>query len=112
MKRGVLIYNPTAGQRNRSAQMLALIEKMREKGLELENAPTSGPGDATAIVRRKLAQGPDVVVVCGGDGTVSEAACGLVGSTVPLAVLPGGTSNVLAREIGRASCRERVYSNV
>jgi YegS/Rv2252/BmrU family lipid kinase len=100
MKRGVLIYNPTAGQRNRSAQMLALIEKMREKGLELENAPTSGPGDATAIVRRKLAQGPDVVVVCGGDGTVSEAACGLVGSTVPLAVLPAGTSNVLARELG------------
>jgi diacylglycerol kinase family enzyme len=73
---------------------------MREKGLELENAPTSGPGDATAIVRRELAQGLDVVVVCGGDGTVSEAACGLVGSNVPLAVLPGGTSNVLARELG------------
>jgi diacylglycerol kinase family enzyme len=99
MKRGVLIYNPTAGQRNRSAQMLALIQKMREKGLELENAPTSGPGDATEIVRRLLPGGLDVVAVCGGDGTVSEAACGLVGSSVPLAVLPGGTSNVLAREL-------------
>ena len=99
MKRGVLIYNPTAGQRNRSAQMLALIEKMREKGLDLENAPTSGPGDATEIVRRLLPGGLDVVAVCGGDGTVSEAACGLVGSSVPLAVLPGGTSNVLAREL-------------
>jgi diacylglycerol kinase (ATP) len=99
MKRGVLIYNPTAGQRNRSAQMLTLIEKMRKKGLELENAPTSGPGDATNIVRSRLAKGVDVVAVCGGDGTVSEAACGLVGSRVPLAVLPGGTSNVLAREL-------------
>jgi len=99
MKRGVLIYNPTAGQRNRAAQMLALIERMRAKGLELENAPTSGPGDATEIVRRRLPGGLDVVAVCGGDGTVSEAACGLVGSSVPLAVLPGGTSNVLAREL-------------
>jgi diacylglycerol kinase (ATP) len=99
MKRGVLIYNPTAGQRNRAAQMLALIDRMQKKGLELENAPTSGPGDATKIVRRILPEKPDVVAVCGGDGTVSEAACGLVGSTVPLAVLPAGTSNVLAREL-------------
>jgi diacylglycerol kinase family enzyme len=79
--------------------MLALIDRMRRKGLELENAPTSGPGDATEIVRRLLPTGLDLVAVCGGDGTVSEAACGLVGSTVPLAVLPGGTSNVLAREL-------------
>src|SRR6476659_2958020 len=99
MKRGVLIYNPTAGQRNRGAEMLSLIDRMRRKGLELENAPTSGPGDATEIVRRLLPGGLDLVAVCGGDGTVSEAACGLVGSTVPLAVLPGGTSNVLAREL-------------
>ena len=99
MKRGVLIYNPTAGQRNRGSQMLALIDRMRKKGLELENAPTSGPGDATEIVRRLLPAGLDLVAVCGGDGTVSEAACGLIGSTVPLAVLPGGTSNVLAREL-------------
>ena len=99
MKRGVLIYNPTAGQRNRAAQMLDVIQKMRRNGLELENAPTSGPGDATRIVQRLLPTGLDVVAVCGGDGTVSEAACGLIGSNVPLAVLPGGTSNVLAREL-------------
>jgi diacylglycerol kinase family enzyme len=79
--------------------MQALIARMREKGLELENAPTSGPGDATEIVRRRVPGGLDVVAVCGGDGTVSEAACGLVGSSVPLAILPGGTSNVLAREL-------------
>jgi diacylglycerol kinase (ATP) len=99
MKRGVLIYNPTAGQRDRAATMRALIERMRSAGLELENAPTSGPGHATEIVRRALPSHPDVIAACGGDGTVSEVACGLVGSTVPLAVLPGGTSNVLAREL-------------
>jgi len=99
MKRGVLIYNPAAGQRNRAAQMLALIERMRAKGLDLENAPTTRQGHATEIVRRLLPGGLDVVAVCGGDGTVSEVACGLVGSSVPLAVLPAGTSNVLAREL-------------
>ena len=99
MKRGVLIYNPTAGQRDRRARMKALIEGMREHGLDLLHCPTAGPGHATEIVKSNLAQGLDVVAVYGGDGTVSEVACGLVGSEVPLAVLPGGTSNVLAREL-------------
>src|ERR1700730_13130121 len=99
MKRGILIYNPTAGQRDLRAQMVALIERTRRRGLELVNAPTSAPGDATRIARSFPARGIDVVVVCGGDGTISEAAAGLIGSEVPLAVLPGGTSNVLAREL-------------
>ena len=100
MKRGLLVYNPTAGQRDRRAEMSALIDRMRGRGLELVNAPTSGPGDATDIVRTFLPRGPDVVAVCGGDGTISEAVWGLEGSSLPLAVLPGGTSNVLAIELG------------
>jgi diacylglycerol kinase (ATP) len=99
MKRGVLIYNPTAGQRDRAAKMQEFISRMRADGLELVNSPTTAPGHATEIVRTLLPTGIDVVAVCGGDGTVSEAACGLVGSPVPLAILPGGTSNVLAREL-------------
>jgi diacylglycerol kinase (ATP) len=100
MKRGLLVYNPTAGQRDRRRQMSALIDRMRGRGLELVNAPTSGPDDATEIVRSFLPRGLDLVAVCGGDGTISEAASGLVGSDVPLGVLPGGTSNVLALELG------------
>jgi YegS/Rv2252/BmrU family lipid kinase len=100
MKRGLLVYNPTAGQRNVRRRMSALIDRMRERGLELINAPTSGPGHATEIVRSFLPRGLDLVAVCGGDGTISEAACGLVGSDVPLGVLPAGTSNVLAVELG------------
>jgi YegS/Rv2252/BmrU family lipid kinase len=99
LKRGLLIYNPTAGQRNRREQMNALIDRQRSRGLELVNAPTSGVGDATKIVKSFLPRGLDLVAVCGGDGTISEAACGLEGSDTPLAVLPGGTSNVLAREL-------------
>ena len=100
MKRGVLIYNPTAGQRDRRAQMRDVSERARARGLELVNAPTDAPGHATEIVRSFLPSGLDVVVVCGGDGTISEVACGLAGSGVPLGILPGGTSNVLARELG------------
>lgn len=79
--------------------MQGFIRRMRSEGLELANAPTTRPGHATEIVRDLLSSGLDVVAVCGGDGTVSEAACGLVGSGVPLAILPAGTSNVLAREL-------------
>lgn len=99
-KKGVLIYNPTAGQRDRRPQMDALIGRMRARGLTLVNAPTTGPGHATAIVRAFLPLKPDVVAACGGDGTISEVARGLSGSGIPLAILPGGTSNVLARELG------------
>lgn len=100
LRRGVLIYNPTAGQRDRRPQMDALIGRMRAEGVTLVNAPTTGPGHATAIVRAFLPLKPDVIAVCGGDGTISEVARGLSGSGIPLAVLPGGTSNVLARELG------------
>ena len=100
MRRGLLIYNPTAGQRNRRAAMSALIDDMRSQGLELVNAPTEGPKHATEIVRTFLPRGLDVVAVAGGDGTISEVACGLAGSSVPLAILPAGTSNVLVRELG------------
>jgi diacylglycerol kinase (ATP) len=99
MKRGILVYNPIAGQRDRRAQMSALIDRQRQRGIELVNAPTSGRDDATEIVRAFLARGIDLVAVCGGDGTVSEAAAGLIHSSVPLAILPGGTTNVLAREL-------------
>ncbi|MGH9316391.1 MAG: diacylglycerol/lipid kinase family protein [Thermoanaerobaculia bacterium] len=100
MRRGILIYNPTAGQRDRRAQMGAFADRMKSRGLELLQAPTDGPRHATEIVRSSLTRGLDVIVACGGDGTISEVACGLGGSSIPLAILPGGTSNVLARELG------------
>jgi diacylglycerol kinase (ATP) len=99
-KRGLLIYNPIAGQRDRRRQMNALIDRQRRRGLELVNAPTSGRGDATEIVRTFLKKGIDLVAVCGGDGTMSEVAAGLAGTKVPLGILPAGTSNVLAIELG------------
>jgi diacylglycerol kinase (ATP) len=99
LKRGILIYNPTAGQRDRRRRMSALIDEMKGRGVELVHAPTERPGHATEIVRAFLTRDIDLVAVCGGDGTISEAAWGLSGTKVPLAILPGGTTNVLAREL-------------
>jgi YegS/Rv2252/BmrU family lipid kinase len=99
VRKGLLLYNPTAGQRDRRGQMRELAAKLKDRGLDLIHAPTAGPGHATEIVRSHLSQGIDVVAVCGGDGTISEAACGVAGSDTPLAILPGGTSNVLVREL-------------
>jgi diacylglycerol kinase (ATP) len=61
---------------------------------------TRGPDDATGIAARLAKEGAELVAVYGGDGTVSEVACGLAGTQTALALLPGGTGNVLAFEFG------------
>jgi diacylglycerol kinase family enzyme len=61
--------------------------------------PTDAAGHATALAREAVALGTDLVLVLGGDGTINEAANGLVNSGIPLGVLPAGTANVLAVEL-------------
>ena len=62
-------------------------------------APTTGPGTAGAIARAHIDAGADLIVAAGGDGTINETAEGMIGTEVPLAILPGGTANVLAMEM-------------
>jgi diacylglycerol kinase family enzyme len=75
-------------------------------------APTTGPGTAGAIARQHIGRGADLVIVAGGDGTINEAAEGMVRSGVPLAILPGGTANVLAQELKLGSSLERVAARL
>ncbi|PKO21329.1 MAG: hypothetical protein CVU38_15330, partial [Chloroflexi bacterium HGW-Chloroflexi-1] len=60
---------------------------------------THGRGDATTYARKAVVAGYDAVFVLGGDGTVAQTVDGLVGTETALAVLPGGTGNVLARQL-------------
>jgi diacylglycerol kinase family enzyme len=106
LKRGFLVYNPVAGGGKRLPALLALAARAKEEGVDLAEAPTTGPGSATEIVRRILPQRPDLVVAAGGDTTVAEVAAALVGTEVPLAILPTGTTSVVAREYGLGTTPE------
>ncbi len=100
--RAVLIFNPAA--RRMQAQQGRLLQRvlacLAAEGLNAQVTPTAGPGDATRLAREAVAAQSDLLIACGGDGTVNEVVGGAAGSDVPLLVIPGGTSNVLAREIG------------
>lgn len=97
-----LIYNPLAGRgrwrRERDLDRAAHL--LDAYGLRVSRVATTGAGSATELARRELAAGRDLIIVCGGDGTVNEVVNGMVGSPVPLALLPAGTGNVLAKELG------------
>jgi YegS/Rv2252/BmrU family lipid kinase len=69
--------------------------------------PTTGPGQAGEIARQAIAEGADLILVLGGDGTVNEVVQGVAFSGVPLGVLPGGTANCLAMELGLGSRIEK-----
>lgn len=99
MKRLLVIRNPAAGQRRaqRYAQALAALG---EAGCAVTVAETAARGDATRIAADVEAGTFDAVIAAGGDGTINEVVNGLAGRGVPLGIVPLGTSNVLAHEIG------------
>jgi YegS/Rv2252/BmrU family lipid kinase len=73
---------------------------------------TTGPGDALRFAREALDGGCDLVVAAGGDGTVNEVINGLGGAPLPLAIVPLGTANVLAAEIGLRTDPEAVARTI
>jgi diacylglycerol kinase (ATP) len=99
VKDAVLIVNPAAGGGRRVPQLDQARRIFRDAGIETELQNTAGPGDATVLARDAVKQSRQLAIVCGGDGTINEAVNGLAGSQVPLAILPAGTANVLAKEL-------------
>jgi len=77
-----------------------MIEALRVRGVSATALATAGPGDGGRLARRAVLDGADMVIACGGDGTVNEVLQGLIGTSIRLGVWPGGTANVLARELG------------
>src|ERR1035441_2335464 len=102
MRRVALIYNPASGQhsnRRRTAIDKAL-DLLRVAGVEAEALETCAPGSAEVLAEQAMRQGFDTVIACGGDGTVHEILQSLVGTDVALGVVPLGTANALAADLG------------
>jgi len=77
-----------------------------------EFTPTEAAGHATELAREAVAAGADLILVLGGDGTINEVANGMIPGRVPLGVLPGGTANVLANELGLGNSLERAIERL
>jgi diacylglycerol kinase family enzyme len=97
-RRMLIIVNPYAA--TVSDRLRHLVVYALQGRFEVDAVDTEEPGHATEICREAAHEGYDVVVAFGGDGTINEAANGLLGSSTPLCCLPGGTTNVFARLIG------------
>jgi diacylglycerol kinase (ATP) len=96
---GHLIFNPVAGQGNPDAD-LALIRKLLEPEIQLQVVLTEEGQDPAEPAREIAAAGTDLVLVSGGDGTVSAIAGALLETDIPLGILPRGTANAFATALG------------
>jgi diacylglycerol kinase (ATP) len=97
----LLIYNPTSGRRRgrRFEEIEQAVRVLKEGGITTELAPTYAPNSATQIARQAVQQGRGLVIACGGDGTINEVVNGVARSQTPMAILPAGTANILAKEL-------------
>ncbi|HEY1766221.1 MAG TPA: diacylglycerol kinase family protein [Terracidiphilus sp.] len=102
MRQVAVIYNPVSGQHfaRRNAAAQHVLEVLRAAGVQAEAFVTDTPGSATAHARQAVRDGYDAVLACGGDGTVHEVLQSLVGTNVALGVVPLGTANALAANLG------------
>jgi YegS/Rv2252/BmrU family lipid kinase len=95
----LVIYNPAAGHR-RASRLWRVLDILSSNGLRVELAETSYAGHATILAREAARENRPLVVAAGGDGTIAEVANGIAGSGAHLGIIPLGTANVLARELG------------
>ena len=102
MRRVALIYNPASGQRpeRRSALIADVVAVLQGAGIEVKTIATESPESAGAQAQDAVRRGCDTVLACGGDGTAHEVMQGLVGGSAALGVIPMGTANALATDLG------------
>jgi diacylglycerol kinase (ATP) len=102
MRRAVLIYNSASGQHfnHRNGVIDDALAVLRRAGVQAEAVATTAPGTAGALAEESVRQGCDTVIACGGDGTIHEIMQSLVGGQAALGVIPLGTANALAMDLG------------
>lgn len=95
----LLIYNPIAGTHRGSSTPEEIVAAFKKAGREVRLAFTAYKGHAHDLAKQALADGEKIVLVCGGDGTVNEAASALIETDVVLGILPNGSGNAVARHL-------------
>ncbi len=95
----IIVYNPTAGRR-RVALLWRVLDVLAANGVRLDLVRTDRAGHAATLAREAVLLGARLVVAAGGDGTIAEVARGLQGTGAALGIIPLGTANVLANELG------------
>lgn len=103
-----VISNPTAGSTNH-AYLSAIVDRLKASGLSVSLEQTTRPNTAGKLAKATTA---DIIAVAGGDGTIREVINGLASRECLLAIIPTGTANVLAAEIGLKASVETVVSTI
>lgn len=98
MRKIHVVINPASG---RPKPILHILNRVfKQADVDWNISLTKKRGDAEQFARQAVLAGADIVAAYGGDGTVMEVAQGLLGSSTPLAILPGGSANLMAVELG------------
>ena len=102
MRKAVLLYNEKSGggRINRHPELKRGLQLLRDAGVEASLRVTESSDDAGEQARRAVLEGADAVLACGGDGTIHDVLQGLAGTRVALGVVPIGTANALAHDLG------------
>jgi YegS/Rv2252/BmrU family lipid kinase len=98
-----IIVNPVAGRRPDVPSAVALARSIKDvDGRSPDVYVTDSPGHARDLTRRSVGRGARLVIAWGGDGTINEVACELAFSQIAMGIVPAGSGNGLARELGVA----------
>jgi YegS/Rv2252/BmrU family lipid kinase len=113
-QKALLLFNPVAGAHleYRAATMRRIAEIFRRAGVEVLVEATKARGSAGHQARAAISAGCDAVFACGGDGTVFDVLQGVAESTAMMGVIPLGTGNVLAHDLGLAARPERAAAQI
>jgi len=107
----LVIYNPTAGWRRRG-RFRKTLRQLARLGCAVTVRETLAQGEARTFAAEGAGQGYDAIVVAGGDGTINEVAAALAFTTERVAVIPIGTANVLAAELGLPKRPEAIAQTI
>jgi diacylglycerol kinase (ATP) len=109
MRRVALIYNPASGlrSRRRAARIASVVAVLEDAGIDVTAIATRSPESAGIQAEEAIREGCDTILACGGDGTVHEAMQRMVGGKAALGVIPMGTANALAHDLGLPSSSVR-----